>query len=259
MVLYSNCFSLDGKVAVVAGAAGLIGAEVSSAMACSGATVILADINKVTGAALAAKLDDAEFYKLNISEEASVKILIKAVHHKYGRIDAWINCAYPRTADWADKFEDTRLASWKKNLDLQLGSCFISCRAAAGYMLKQKSGSIVNFASIYGIKAPDFSVYEGTKMTMPAAYSAIKGGVISFTRYLAAYYGKYNIRVNCISPGGVLNGQPDSFVKKYCRKTPLARMALPGDIAAAAVYLASDASGYVTGHNLVVDGGWSIA
>ena len=258
MAHYDNCFSLEGKVAVVAGGAGLIGSAVSAAMAESGAAVVVADSDTNKGVDLAAGLAKAVFYKLDVTKEVSVKALIRAAHKKYGRIDAWINCFYPRTADWGNKLEDIRFLSWKKNMDMQLGGCFISCRAAAVYMKKQKSGSIINFASIYGLKAPDFSVYEGTKMTMPAAYSALKAGIINFTRYLAAYYGKYNIRVNCISPGGVFNKQPVSFVEKYCSKTPLGRMALPKDIAGAVIYLCSDASGYVTGHNLVIDGGWSI-
>ena len=125
-------------------------------------------------------------------------------------------------------------------------------------MKTKRSGSIINLASIYGIVAPDFSIYKNTKMTMPAAYSAIKGGIISFTKYLASYYGKFNIRVNCISPGGLHDKQPQTFVKKYIKKTPLRRMARSGDIVGGIIYLASDASKYVTGHNLVIDGGFSI-
>ena len=258
MAGYNDCFDLSGKLAVVTGAAGLIGAEVARGLSNAGADVVVADIDKEKGTVLAGQLSKAKFYKMDITSETSVKNLIKTVHKKYGKIDAWANCAYPRTADWSSRLEDIPVSSWKKNMDMQLGGCFISCRAVAEYMLKQKSGSIINFASIYGIKAPDFSVYDGTKMTMPAAYSALKAGIINFTRYLAAYYGKYNVRVNCISPGGVFNKQPATFVKKYCRKTPLGRMALPKDIAGAVIYLSSNASGYVTGHNLVIDGGWSI-
>ena len=258
MASFNNYFDLSGKIAVVAGAAGLIGAEAARGLSDAGADVVVADIDKAKGTALAGRLGKAEFYKLDITQEASIKNIVKSVHKKYGRIDVWVNCAYPRTADWGDRLESIRYASWKKNMDMQLGGCFISSRAIAEYMKRQKYGSIVNFASIYGIKAPDFSVYDGTKMTVPAAYSALKAGIINFTRYLAAYYGKYNIRANCISPGGVFNKQPDSFVDKYCRKTPLGRMAVPEDIAGAVIFLSSDAAGYVTGHNLVVDGGWSI-
>jgi NAD(P)-dependent dehydrogenase (short-subunit alcohol dehydrogenase family) len=124
-------------------------------------------------------------------------------------------------------------------------------------MKVQGGGSIVNLASIYGVVAPDFSIYEGSTMTMPVAYAAIKGGVIAFSKYMATYYAKDNIRVNCVSPGGVFDKQSGSFVEKYIAKTPLGRMATPGDIVGAVLYLASAASSYVTGHNLIVDGGWT--
>jgi NAD(P)-dependent dehydrogenase (short-subunit alcohol dehydrogenase family) len=110
---------------------------------------------------------------------------------------------------------------------------------------------------MYGIVAPDFSIYEGTPMTMPVAYSAIKGGVLAFSKYMASYYAKDKIRVNCVSPGGIFDKQPDRFVEKYIAKTPLGRMGTPKDIVGAVLYLASDASLYVTGHNLIVDGGWT--
>jgi NAD(P)-dependent dehydrogenase (short-subunit alcohol dehydrogenase family) len=124
-------------------------------------------------------------------------------------------------------------------------------------MRKQEQGVILNFSSIYGVVGPNFNIYEGTEMTMPAAYSAIKGGIVNFTRYLAAYYGKYNIRVNCISPGGVSDNQNENFIKEYNKLTPLGRMAMPDEIAKAALFLISDESSFITGHNLIVDGGWT--
>ena len=155
-------------------------------------------------------------------------------------------------------FEKVSLNSWRKNVDMHLNGYFICCKNAAEYMKKRKSGSIINFGSIYGILGPQFSVYKGTKMTVAAPYSAIKGGIINFTRYLASYYGKYNIRVNCVSPGGVYDKQNKLFIKQYKDRTPLGRMADKEDIIGGALYMASDASKYVTGHNLIIDGGWSI-
>ena len=124
-------------------------------------------------------------------------------------------------------------------------------------MAEQKSGVIINIASIYGIVGNDFSLYEDYDGTSPAAYSAIKGGVINFTRYLASYYGKKGIRVNCVSPGGILDNQPKSFISKYNSKVPLGRMGNPQDIAPSVSFLLSDEARYITGQNLIVDGGWT--
>ena len=124
-------------------------------------------------------------------------------------------------------------------------------------MAAKKNGSIVNIGSIYGTVGPDFNVYNNTELTMPAAYSAIKGGVINFTRYLSSYYGKNNIRVNCVSPGGIFNSQPVEFVKNYENKVPMQRMGKPEDISPAVSFLLSDDSSYITGQNLIIDGGWT--
>jgi len=124
-------------------------------------------------------------------------------------------------------------------------------------MKNQQFGSIVNISSIYGTVGPDFTIYEGTNMTMPAAYSAIKGGIVNFTRYLASYYGPYGIRVNCVSPGGILDQQDELFVKQYEKKVPMRRMGLPEDIAPSISFLLSDETKYITGQNLIIDGGWT--
>ncbi|MDD5292491.1 MAG: oxidoreductase [Candidatus Omnitrophica bacterium] len=259
---YDNIFNLQGKVAVVAGGAGLIGKELVRGLAEMGAMVILADIDAEKGNIYVKRLTSlnlkASFKYLDITKEKSVINLINYIGKEYGRIDAWINCVYPKTKDWGVKFEYVSVKSWKKNVDMHLTGFFISCQKIAEYMKKQKRGSIINMASIYGMVGPDFSIYKDTKMTTPAAYSAIKGGIITFTKYLASYYGKYNVRVNCISPGGIYDRQPVKFVQNYNRKVPLKRMADKEDVVGAAIYLASDASRYVTGHNLVVDGGWTI-
>ena len=124
-------------------------------------------------------------------------------------------------------------------------------------MKENRSGSIVNISSIYGVVGPDFTLYNGTDMTMPAAYSAIKGGLINLTRYLASYFGPYNIRINCVSPGGVLDGQPQTFIDNYNNKVPMKRMANPDDISPSVAFLLSNDSTYITGQNLIVDGGWT--
>ena len=259
---YDNLFSLQGKIAVVTGGSGYIGEELVRSLAEFKATVLLADINQKEGEGVANQLTDSglsvTYRHLDITNQKSVSDLINFMEKKYKRIDIWVNNAYPRTNDWGKKFEEVSLASWKKNIDMHLSGYFICSQKSAEHMKKQRGGSIINLASIYGILAPDFSIYKNTDMTMPAAYSAIKSGIINFTRYLASYYGKYNIRINCVSPGGIYNRQPYSFVKRYTQKTLLKRMGHPEDIAGAVIYLASDAAKYVTGHNLIIDGGLSI-
>lgn len=246
---HEDPFSLHSKVAVVTGAAGLIGRGLVSGLTEAGASVVAADLKRVESVA---------FKRTDITREESVSDLIDYVNTKYGRLDIWVNSAYPRTSDWGVGFEEVRLSSWRKNVDMHLGGYFVCCQKAVEYMKDKRCGVIINLSSIYGMIGPDFSIYKGTDMTVPAAYSAIKGGVIAFTRYLAAYCGRYNIRVNCVSPGGVYDNQPDLFVQRYAEKTPLGRMAKADDVVGAVLYLVSDASGYVTGYNLVVDGGRGI-
>ena len=252
---YKNLFDLKNKVVVVTGGAGLIGGEIIRGLHDFGAKVYIADTSKKASDSIKAK--GAKFIYLDITSEASVRNALNEVYKKAGKIDVLVNCAYPRTNDWALKLEEVSFSSWKENVNNHMGGYFLCSKAAAGLMKKRSKGVIINFASIYGVVAPDFSIYNGTGMTMPVAYSAIKGGVISLTRYLATYYAKYNIRANVISPGGIFNGQGEAFVKKYIQKTPLNRMAEAEDVVGAVVFLASDASSYVTGQNIIVDGGWS--
>jgi NAD(P)-dependent dehydrogenase (short-subunit alcohol dehydrogenase family) len=249
---YKNLFSCKGKVAVVTGGSGLLGREMAAALLEQGATVYNADI---AGLSSRKKIRNL---RLDICDEKSIVEAFSKINKEAKQIDILVNSAYPRTPDWGKKMEDVPFGSWKANLNDHLGGYFLCCREAARYMKKQGGGSIINIGSIYGVIGPDFSLYEGTDMTSPAAYAAIKAGIIGFTRYLASYYGKYHVRANVISPGGVHDRQPKVFVDRYCRKTPLCRMAKPSDLAGAVVFLASDASSYVTGHNLMVDGGLTI-
>lgn len=252
--MYRNLFSCKNKVALVTGGLGLIGKEIARGLNDFGASVCVADINERQMKGFK-NLAAVNFQQLDITSEDSIRQTIEAVIKQYKKIDILVNCAYPRTGDWGTKCESVSFDSWKINVNSQLGGYFLCCQKVAEQMKFQRGGSIINFASIYGVVAPDFSIYEGTLMTMPVAYSAIKGGVIAFSKYMATYYAKDNIRVNCVSPGGIFDKQPDSFVEKYVAKTPLGRMGTAEDIVGAVLYLASDASLYVTGHNLIVDGG----
>jgi len=253
---YRSIFDLRKKVVVVVGGAGLIGSEIVKGLSDFGAKVYIADTNKKAVKKIMAK--GVKFINLDITSEDSVHKALNEICNEAQKIDVLINCAYPRTSDWSFKLEDVTFDSWKDNVNSHLGGYFLCSKVAADLMKKKAKGVIINFASIYGVVAPDFSIYQGTKMTMPVAYSAIKGGIIAFTKYLATYYAKYNIRANVISPGGVFNGQDSVFLKKYAIKTPLNRMADSKDIVGAVIFLSSDASSYITGQNLIVDGGWSV-
>jgi NAD(P)-dependent dehydrogenase (short-subunit alcohol dehydrogenase family) len=242
--------SLKGKIIVVTGGSGLIGRSIIKNIVSNGAIAINAEINVIDN------LDEG-IVNCDVTDVDSVKKCIEKVLEKYNVIDGWVNNAYPRTADWGTKFEDIPLTSWQKNVDLQLNSLFICSQEILRIMKNQQFGSIVNISSIYGTVGPDFTIYEGTNMTMPAAYSAIKGGIVNFTRYLASYYGPYGIRVNCVSPGGILDQQDDLFVKQYEKKVPMRRMGLPEDIAPSISFFLSDETKYITGQNLIIDGGWT--
>lgn len=242
--------NLEQKVIIVTGGSGLIGRCIMTDLKQKMAIAINAEISVETD------LELGEVY-CDITSENSIDSMIDIVLNKYGRIDGLVNNAYPRTKDWGARFEDIQLESWRKNVDMQLNSVFLLCQKVIAQMMKQQSGAVVNIGSIYGVVGNDFTIYEGYGGTSPAAYCAIKGGVINFTRYLASYFGKYGIRVNCVSPGGIKDNQHPSFVERYEYKSPLKRMGKPEEIAPAISFLLSDDASFITGHNLMVDGGWT--
>lgn len=241
---------LTDKIIVVTGGNGLLGSEIISKVKEAGAFCINIDINHETSA-------DLSLIKCDITSTDSVDDCVKSIIDKYGKIDGLVNNAYPKTNDWGNKFEDIQYESWQKNVDYQLNSYFYFTQQVAKLMAIKETGSIINMASVYGIVGPDFTVYDGTQMTMPAAYSAIKGGIVNFSRYLAAYLGPKNINVNTISPGGIFDNQNPIFVENYNNKVPMRRMGLPGDISPAIVFLLSDGAAYITGQNIAIDGGWT--
>lgn len=241
---------LKNKVVIVTGGSGLIGKPILAHLKENGAIVINADINTETN-------PEKGDYTCDVTSEDSINNLIEKVYGDYGRIDGLVNNAYPRTKDWGAKFEDVPLESWRRNVDMQMNSVFNICQAVLKKMRVQGSGSVVNIASIYGVVGNDFTIYEGYGGTSPAAYSAIKGGIINFTRYLASYYGNHNVRVNCVSPGGIKDTQHPSFIERYENKSPLKRLGRPEEIAPAITFLLSEEASFITGHNLMVDGGWT--
>jgi NAD(P)-dependent dehydrogenase (short-subunit alcohol dehydrogenase family) len=252
---YTNLFSCENRTAIVTGGCGLIGKEIVKGLSQFGANVYIADQNEAEAKKLTEQ--NIKYINLDITSEKSVRDVVERVVSESGKIDILVNCAYPRTKDWGVKFENVKFDSWKLNVDNHLGGYFLMCKEAAMIMKEHGGGSIINLASIYGIVAPDFSIYDDTEMTMPVAYASIKAGIIAMTKYLATYFGSSNIRANIISPGGIYDNQAPSFVEKYSRKTPLGRMGKPDEIVGAVIYLASDASFFVTGQNILVDGGWT--
>ncbi|MEK7375557.1 MAG: SDR family oxidoreductase [Candidatus Margulisiibacteriota bacterium] len=248
MTDYMKKFSLKGKRAVVAGGAGLIGSQVVLALAQAGADVTIADIKRNKG-----KTRFVDFDMTNIQD---LEKNIKRLTGKLGKVDIWINASYPRTKDFGAKVENVTAECWQKNIDMHLNSYALSSKYIAEHM-KKSGGVVINFASIYGVRGPDYSVYEGTKQTNSMEYSAIKGGIVNLNRYLASYFGKYNIRFVAVCPGGVFDKQNPVFVKNYSNRTPLKRMARAEEIASAVLFLASDAASYITGAAIMVDGGWT--
>lgn len=258
---YPDKFLLTGKNIFVVGGVGLLGIEITKALAEAKASVVVLDVDEEKGQRLTKELKNKgiriEFERFDITELINIDKVIEGLQLKFGQIDVWINAAYPRTKDWGEKVEDLKLSSWQKNVDMHLNSYSWISRKVCLIMKEQRSGSLINLSSIYGVVGNDFTVYEGTAINSDMAYSAIKGGIISLGRYLASYFGEYNIRVNTVCPGGIFDNQNEIFVKNYSKKTPLKRMGKPEEIATAVLFLSSDASAYITGITLMVDGGWT--
>lgn len=262
-------FLLTDKIAVVTGALGLIGKHHCGALAEAGAHVVVCDLDETACSQFADLLPTESLgVGVDLSEPESISRLSKIIMDKYGRADVLVNNAAindmfesPAMAAEKSKFENYPLEIWQKMLDVNITGMFLCSQQIGSQMAKQGKGSIINIASTYGIVAPDQSIYkdeQGRQLFFKSpAYPTTKGAVIAFTKFLAAYWGTAGVRVNTLSPGGVENGQDEYFVSNYSNKTPLGRMAQPTDYKGALLYLASEASGYMTGANLVVDGGWT--
>jgi NAD(P)-dependent dehydrogenase (short-subunit alcohol dehydrogenase family) len=265
----SDLFDLSDKVCIVTGALGLIGKDFCRALAEAGGSVVVTDIDHNACVDRAMQLGSkAMGHGADITSAESLTKLRDAVLAKYGHIDVLVNNAAindkfesPTAAAKASMMEHYPLELWKRSLEANVTGTFLACQILGTPMAERHRGSIVNIASTYGIVAPDQGLYKKPDGTQPfyksPAYPTTKAAVLGFTRFLAAYWGPTGVRVNALSPGGVENGQDGYFVEAYAKRTPLGRMAAPRDYAGAIVYLASDASSYMTGANLVVDGGWT--
>lgn len=257
-------FELKGKVAIVTGGSGLYGKPISSALAGAGAEVVIASRNELNCEQLADGLRmnglGARGMRLDLADETDVLRFVDEVILRYGRIDVLVNNAVSR--EGFKNLEDMTKAEWEASQTINSTGMMLLTKAVVPHMCVQKSGSIINIGSIQGTVGPNFPVYGETGMTSPVNYTYDKWAMVGFTKWLANFYGKYNVRANCISPGGYGPGVSEKygeneFVANYKRLTPLGRFANEGDIKGPVVFLASDASAYITGHNLLVDGGWT--
>ena len=265
----NELFTLDNKTAVVTGALGLIGRQHCAALAAHGANVIVADLDANACAAFAATLPaPALGCALDVTDPTSIAALRNAALARFGHLDVLVNNAAindmfesPAMAAEQSRFENYPLAMWRQSLEVNVTGVFLCAQILGAPMAAQGHGSIINVASTYGIVAPDQSLYRTPDGRQPfyksPAYPTTKGAVIAFTRFLAAYWGQAGVRVNTLSPGGVENNQQPYFIDNYSSRTMLGRMAAPTDYQGALIFLASDASAYMTGANLVVDGGWT--
>ena len=255
-------FSLAGKTAVVtAGAGPLFGSSIAEALAEAGARVITASRslgrNREYAAALAARTGaEVHGMQLDIGDVDSITRFHGAVLERFGRVEVLVNSALMRDANNGG-FETQTIDHWRRSAAGDMVGLYAISKAFVGSMAAAGGGSIINIASIYGVVGNDPSLYEGTDMTPAPTYNFVKAGMINFTRYVANYYGKAGVRVNCISPGGYAADQPAPFVANYRKRVPLGRLMHNEDLKGAVVFLASDASAYVTGHNLMVDGGFT--
>ena len=255
---------LENKVVVVTGGAGLIGQEFIKAIIENNGIAVIADINKEAGTKVKKQLSkklktkNIDFIELDITSKKSLKKAIKYLDKKYGKIDALVNNAYPRNKNYARHFFDVEYSDFVENLGLNLGGYFTTSQQFAKYFKKQKYGNIINISSIYGVVAPKFEIYNNTNMTVPVEYAAIKSGLIHLTKYMAKYFKGMNIKVNALSPGGILDNQPESFLNNYKSNCLNKGMLDKSDLKGTLVYLLSDMSKYVDGQNIVVDDGLTL-
>ena len=266
-------FDLTGQVAVVTGGAGLLGFEFCRTLAEAGAQVILADLDEQAAVRAAEILHSAglKVYPvgMDVTSKASVGEMVATAVRQFARLDILVNSAAldpkfdpQHQGGHSQSFEAFSVEAWNQALSVNLTGAFLCCQAAAQPMLEQVHGVFINICSTYGLVGPDQRLYErqgeqGPRQYKPVYYSVTKAGILGLTRYLATYYAGKNIRANALTPGGVYNNHDDVFLKAYSARAVMGRMAQRDEMNGALLFLASDASSYMTGANLVVDGGWT--
>ena len=270
--LVVDLFTLQGRVAVITGGAGLLGVKHAEVIAAAGGIPVLVDLDETRAQAVASKIAD-EFHvdawgaATDITQPEAVRALLARVLERNGRVDILINNAAnnPKVEDQAgfSRVENFPMSQWDADVDVGLKGAFLCSQVFGTEMAARNSGVIVNISSEYGLNAPDQRLYrvegvpEELQPVKPATYTIVKSGIIGMTKYFATYWGGKGVRVNCITIAGVFNGQPEEFVRRYVQAVPLGRMARPNDYQGSILYLCADASRFMTGSNLIIDGGKS--
>ena len=261
-----DIFDLSGKVAVITGGAGLLGPEMAGALLDQGASVVLTDLD----AEKCVKVIDERSWQnlpvipsgLDVASSQSWRVLLQFVLEKYGKVDILVNGAastnQSKTANFEAGFENFPEEDWDRIMDINLKGTFLGCQIIGKRMVEQGNGAIINIASLYGVVSPNHRIYPGTGIFQPVAYSVSKQGVIALTKYLATLWADKNVRVNSLTPGGVWNQHEGLFYERYKQLNPSGDMADKSDMNGGIVFLASDASKHVIGHNLIIDGGYSV-
>ena len=261
----SELMNLSGRVAVITGGTGHIGRVLADALAELGAAIVVLDVSPDACEAEARRIEEQHGVRalpraIELRERVAVREVPEVVGREFGRLDILVNCAAMHGSmdleGWASPFEEQSVELWREALEVNLTAPFVLIQACCERLVASGHGSIINVGSIYGMVGPDWRMYADTPMGNPAAYGASKGGLLQLTRWLATTLAP-RVRVNAITPGGVFRNPSEPFLSQYVDRTPLRRMANEEDIKGAIAYLASDLSAYVTGHNLVVDGGWT--
>jgi NAD(P)-dependent dehydrogenase (short-subunit alcohol dehydrogenase family) len=252
-------FSVDQKSVVLTGSCGLIGRALAQAFAARGARLMLADLEAETLEQLARELPGSPHtFAGNLSQDSQVEALVEATLKAHSGVDVLINCHQYKPQGFLEaKAETFPEELWDAIIEANLKGTFLTCRDFGRQMLEQGKGSIINFASTYGVVSSNPALYADNSMGNPIAYSASKGGVLMMTKYLAAYWAERGVRVNCVTPHGVRNNHEPEFEKRFSAMSPMGRMMDAEEVVGAVLFLASDASSYTTGTNLLVEGGWT--
>ena len=242
---------LKDKIIVITGGSGLLGQAFARAISQNGGIPIVADIYQTN--------DDFDFIEMDIGNKNSIQNCIDLLHDKYHRIDALINNAYPRNKNYGRSFFEVEVDDFNANINMNLGGYFLCSQQFGIYFKNQQYGNIINISSIYGAIAPKFELYHGTQMVgVPVEYAAIKSALIHLTKYMAKYFKNMNIRVNTISPGGILDNQPEIFLTKYAKHCLSKGMLDKTDITGTLIFLLSDMSKYINGQNIIIDDGFTL-